>query len=142
MSTDGWVIIRSNDDRDVADIKDQLIAAGLDAELVVCVKADQADDARRILEGSQGDADPSSDLDLETVAVFHGVDAEIQAAAVQGLLEQNGISVVVEGAFAMPSLPFEIKVASKLADSAREIIAKAEADGPAAADAEATAGPA
>lgn len=140
MSNEGWVIIRSGDDRDAADVRDQLLEAGLDAEVVVCVKAEQAEDARRVLEGMQGDADPSADLDLETIAVFQGADAEMQVAAVQGLLEQSGISVVVEGAYGLPSLPFEIKVASKLAASAREILAQAEAEGPAAADAEAAAG--
>lgn len=140
MSNEGWVIIRGADDRDAADVRDQLLQAGLDAEIVVCVKAEQAEDARRILEGMSADADPSADLDLETIAVFQGADAEMQVAAVQGLLEQSGISVVVEGAYGLPSLPFEIKVASKLAASAREILAQAEAEGPAAADAESAAG--
>lgn len=139
MSTEGWVIIRSAEDRDPAEIRDELVAAGIDAELVVCVRAEQAEDARRVLEGAGGDADPSAALDLETIAVFHGVESEMQAAAVQGLLEQNGISVVVEGAYGLPSLPFEIKVAGNLAAQAREILARAEADGPAAADAEAEA---
>ncbi|MBL8238519.1 MAG: DUF2007 domain-containing protein [Bryobacterales bacterium] len=140
MSNEGWVIIRGADDRDAADVRDQLLQAGLDAEIVVCVKAEQAEDARRVLEGMSADADPSADLDLETIAVFQGADAEMEVAAVQGLLEQSGISVVVEGAYGLPSLPFEIKVASKLAASAREILAQAEAEGPAAADAEAAAG--
>ena len=139
MSQESWVIIRSRDDRAAADVLDQLTAAGIDAELVVCVKAEQAEDAKRILEGDQGEADPSAELDLETIATFQGVDAEMQVATVQGLLEQNGISVVVEGAPGLPSLPFEVKVASKLAASAREILAQAEADGPAAADAAAEA---
>ncbi|MFN0105433.1 MAG: putative signal transducing protein [Bryobacteraceae bacterium] len=131
------MIIPSAEDRDAEDVRDQLVEAGIDAELMVCVRTDQADDARRILEGMQGDADPSAELDLETVAVFQGADAEMQAAAVQGLLEQSGISVVVEGAYGLPSLPFEIRVAGKLAGSARAILAQAEAEGPAAADAQA-----
>jgi len=139
MSYEGWVIIERNVEQDAADIRDQLLEAGLDAEVVVCVKAEQAEDARRILAGMEGDADPSETLDLETIAVFQGIDAEMQSATVQGLLEQNGISVVVEGAYGLPSLPFEIKVATKLADAARAVLAKAEAEGPAAADAEATA---
>jgi len=139
MSYEGWVIINSGDERDAADVRDQLVEAGLDAKLAVCVKAEQAYDARRILDGMQGEADPSAALDLETIAVFQGIDAEMQAATVQGLLEQNGISVVVEGAYGLPSLPFEIKVATALADTARAVLAKAEAEGPAAADAEATA---
>ncbi len=137
MSNEGWVIIRSGEDRDAADVRDQLVAAGLDAEIAVCVKAGQADEARRVLEGMQGDADPSPELNLETIAVFQGLDAEMQAAAVEGLLEQSGISVVVEGSSSFPSLPYEIKVAHNLAGSAREILAQAEADGPAAADAQA-----
>jgi hypothetical protein len=137
MNSQEWVVITSNEDRDPADIRDQLVEAGIDAVVGVCVLASQADDARRILESMQGDADPSADLDLETIAVFQGADAEMQAAAVQGLLEQSGISVVVEAAYGLPSLPFEIKVAAKLAPQARQILAQAEAEGPAAADAEA-----
>ena len=139
MSNESWVIIRGGADLDATEVRDQLLAAGIDAEVVVAVRADQAEDAQKILEGGEGEADPSADLDLETVAVFQGVDAEMQVAAVQGLLEQNGISVVVEGAYGLPSLPFEVKVAGKLADAAREILAQAEADGPAAADAAASA---
>lgn len=135
-SNDGWVIIRTDDDRDVAEMRDQLTEAGLDASIAVCVRADQAEDARRILEGMQGDADPSAELDLETIAVFQGIDAEMQAAAVQGLLEQAGISVWVEFAPGLPSLPFEVKVARSLAAQAKELIANAEAEGAAAVDAE------
>jgi hypothetical protein len=139
MSEQSWVIIRSRDDRTAADVLDQLTAAGLEAELVVGVRADQAEEAKRVLEEGVTDADPSADLDLETIATFQGIEAEMQVATVQGLLEQNGISVVVEGAPGLPSLPFEVKVASRLAASAREILAQAEADGPAAADAAAEA---
>ena len=139
ISNEGWIIIRSGDDRDPADVRDQLVEAGLDAEVVVCVKAEQADDARRILEGMEGEADPSPELDLETIAVFQGLDAEMQTAAVEGLLEQSGISVVVEGSSSFPNLPHEIKVAGNLAGAARRILAEAEAEGPAAADAQATA---
>jgi hypothetical protein len=139
MSNEDWVIIRSAEERDPTEVRDQLREAGLDAEVVVCVKAGQAEDARRILEEMEGEADPSPELDLETIAVFQGVDAEMQSAAVQGLLEQNGISVVIEGAYGLPSLPFEVKVAGNLAGAARQILAEAEAEGPAAADAQATA---
>jgi hypothetical protein len=139
MSQESWVIIRGRDDRAAADVLDQLTAAGIDAELVVGVRADQAEDAKRILEENQADADPSADLDLETIATFQGIEAEMQVATIQGLLEQNGISVFVEGAPGLPSLPFEVKVAAKLAASARAILAQAEADGPAAADAAAEA---
>ena len=136
MSHEDWIIIGSGDGRDPADVRDQLVESGIDAEVVVCVKAEQADDARRILEGMQGEADPSPELDLETIAVFQGLDAEMQTAAVEGLLEQSGISVVVEGSSSFPNLPHEIKVAGNLAGAARQILA--EAEGPAAADAQAT----
>lgn len=139
MSNDNWVILRV-EDTDPSDVRDQLAEAGIDAEIVVAVPASQADAAQRVLEAEDEEADPSPALDLETIAVFQGVDAELQANAVQGLLEQSGISVVVEGAYGLPSLPFEVKVAGSLAGQAREILARAEAEGPAAADAEATAG--
>lgn len=133
-----WIVINGAN-KDAADVRDQLVAAGITAEIFACVPADQAATARQILESNQGDADPSAELDLETIAVFHGIDGEMQASAVQSLLEDAGISVVVESAYGLPSLPFEVKVAKRLAGSAREIIAKAEAEGPAAADAEAAA---
>ncbi|HEU0121832.1 MAG TPA: DUF2007 domain-containing protein [Bryobacteraceae bacterium] len=139
MSNDNWVIIRV-EDTDPSEVCEQLAAAGIEAELVVAVPAAQADAAQQVLEVSEEEPDPSPALDLETIAVFQGADAEMQANAVQGLLEQSGISVVVEGAYGLPSLPFEIKVAGTLAAQARAILAKAEAEGPAAADAEATAG--
>ncbi len=135
-SNEGWVIIRTADDRDLAEMRDQLTEAGLEASIAICVRADQAEEARRVLEGMQGDADPSPELDLETIAVFNGIDAEMQAAAVQGLLEQSGISVWVEFAPGLPSLPYEVKVARSLAEQARELIATAEAEGAAAVDAE------
>jgi len=139
MGNESWVIVRGGEGKDAAELLEQLTAAGVEAELAVCVRPDQADEARRIIEAGLADADPSPALDLETIAVFHGIDAEIEAAAVTGLLEQNGISVVSEGAYGLPSLPIEISVAGTLAAQAREIIARAKAEGPAAADAEATA---
>jgi hypothetical protein len=45
---------------------------------------------------------------------------------------------VVEGAYGLPSLPYEVKVAGNLAGAARQILAQAEAEGPAAAEAQAT----
>lgn len=137
MSEESWVVIRSRANRAATDVIEQLTAAGINAELVVRVPSEQAEDAERLLDTGDGEADPSTDLNLETIATFHGLEAEMQVATVQGLLEQNGISVVVEGAPGLPSLPFHVKVAAKLAASARDILARAEADGPAAADAEA-----
>lgn len=140
MNSNEWVIVRAPEGSDVSDVRDQLAEAGFDVEIVVAVKAEQAESAQRALDGMEGEADPSASLDLETVAVFHGIDGEMQAAAVQGLLEQAGISVVVEGAYGLPSLPYEVKVASSLVGSAREILARAEEGGRAAADAESALG--
>ena len=136
MNNEGWVMISDSEGRDAAEVRDLLVSAGFAVEIGVCVKADKVEEALRVLNRMEEDADPSATLDLETIAVFHGIDGEMEATAVQGLLEQNGISVVSEGAFGLPSLPYEIKVARSLAASAREILARAQAEGPAAAEAE------
>lgn len=121
---------------DAEAVRELLLSAGFAVEVGVCVPAEKADEARRVLARMEGEPDPSEALDLETIAVFHGIDAEMQATAVQGLLEQNGISVVTEGAFGLPSLPYEVKVAGTLAPAAKEILARAELEGRAAAEAE------
>ena len=65
--------------------------------------------------------------DLETV--FHaegGSLSEIEALELKGLLEANGIPVVMVGDPVLPNLPFELKVPGIDAERARRLIVKAE----------------
>lgn len=76
------------------------------------------------------------DLDLETV--FHGEGsstAEMEAMEIKDLLEANGIAPIMVGDSIFPNLPFEIKVSRDEAQRARELIAEAQREGPAAAEA-------
>lgn len=77
---------------------------------------------------------PSHDLDLVTVfRLAEGGTAEMEVAAVQGLLEANGIPVVLIGDSPIPSLAEEIRVPRDHEVQAKQLIAEALAAGPAAA---------
>lgn len=123
---------------DAAEIFASLQAAGLPATIEVSVPAELEAEAKAIIAGEppMGDVDPTSDLDWETIAVFHGTDAEMQAAAVTTLLESAGIDVTVIEAAGFPSLPFRIRVAKKMAAEAKKLLAEAESTGPQAAEQE------
>jgi hypothetical protein len=74
--------------------------------------------------------DPSSALDLETVA---GAASEMEAMSIKNLLESNDIATVLVGDAVLPNLPFEVRVARGQAERARALIADAVEIGPAAA---------
>jgi hypothetical protein len=76
------------------------------------------------------EVDPSSDLDLETIA---SATSEMEATSIKNLLDSNGIAAVLVGDSVLPNIPFEVRVASDQAERARILIADAEARGPAAA---------
>ena len=61
--------------------------------------------------------------------------AEMEAIAIQNLLESNGISALLVGDSVLPYLPFEVKVPAAEADRAKQLISEAEQAGPAAAEA-------
>ena len=67
--------------------------------------------------------DPSSDLDLETVA---GAATEMEAIGLKSLLEANGIATVLVGDSVLPNLPFEVRVARDQASNAKGLIADPE----------------
>lgn len=136
MSDAKWVIVSVSGEVEPEELRDQLVESGVDARLVVAVPAENEDGARGVLASLLRGADPSSDLDLETIGVFQGIDAEIEVVAIQALLEQSGISVVVESAPGLPSVPVTVKVARSLAATAREILETARTEGAAAVDAE------
>jgi hypothetical protein len=81
------------------------------------------------------EVDDSEDLDLETIFRSDGTIAEVEATGIKNLLEANGIAAVLVGDSVLPNLGFEVKVARDQVENARMLIAQAEADGPAAAEA-------
>jgi hypothetical protein len=76
------------------------------------------------------EVDPSSELDLETIASAAG---EMEAFGIKNLLDSNGIAAVLVGDAVLPNFLFEVRVAHDQAARARQLIATAEATGPAAA---------
>lgn len=79
-------------------------------------------------------ADPSPDLDLETVFRSEATPtSEVEALGVKTLLESNGIATVMIGDSVLPNLAFEVRVARDQAARARKLMAEAEKIGPAAA---------
>jgi hypothetical protein len=81
------------------------------------------------------EVDGSEDLDLETIFHSDGTMAEVEAMGVKNVLEANGIAAVLFGDSVLPNLGFEVKVARDQVENARKLIAQAEAEGPAAAEA-------
>ena len=77
------------------------------------------------------EVDPSSDLDLETIASSA---SEMEAMGIKNLLDSNGIAVVLVGDSVLPNLAFDVRVARDQVERARILIADAEAKGPAAAE--------
>jgi hypothetical protein len=78
-------------------------------------------------------ADPSSDLDLVTVASTDGATGELQANAIKSILDAYGVQSVIVGSTTLPNLGFEVRVPQDHEVQARQAIAEAEAAGPQAA---------
>ena len=77
---------------------------------------------------------PSHEMDMVAVFSETGAMAEMEALAIQGILEANGIPFTVFGNSTLPVTEFSVQVpAERLAD-AQKAIAAAEAAGPAAAE--------
>jgi hypothetical protein len=84
------------------------------------------------------DVDPSPDLDVVAVFSSSNHDAEMEATAIKGMLESNGIEALVAGPSVIPSLEFQVQVPRQQAEEASRLIEEARAAGPdAAAEAEA-----
>ena len=66
-------------------------------------------------------------VELETVFHAEGSSlAEIETLDVKGLLEANGIPVIIVGDSMFPNLPYELRVPSADADRARRLISEAD----------------
>jgi hypothetical protein len=72
-------------------------------------------------------------LDMVTLWSSGAMNAEIEADMIRGVLESNGIPVMVVGATLYPNLPFEVRVPRGKLKEAEELIEQAEAAGPEAA---------
>jgi hypothetical protein len=79
------------------------------------------------------DIDPSHALDMVTLFSSPNHDAEIEANAIHGVLEANGIPSIVVGAPQIPSLEFQVQVPRSLLPDAQRVLDEARAAGPAAA---------
>jgi hypothetical protein len=84
--------------------------------------------------GMRTQPDDSEDFDLVTVFSSDEHNAEMQAQAVQNVLEAGGIPAVIVGSSVLPNLPFEVRVPSSRLEEAQTLIADSEAAGPAGAE--------
>jgi len=134
---------------DCEEILDLLEDAGIEAVLLddsapdvpegvfeVQVPAAKAADAEKLLAENPlpdevAKVDPSSALDLETVA---SAQSEMEATSMKNFLDSNGIAAVLVGDSVLPNLAFEVRVAREEAQQARRLLADAEQIGPAAAE--------
>jgi hypothetical protein len=89
----------------------------------------------RLPEDDLTDVSDSAGLDMETVFVASGgTTAEMEATGVQNVLENSGIAAVMVGNSVLPNLAFEVRVAHDQVERAKQVIAEAQAAGPAAAE--------
>ncbi len=78
--------------------------------------------------------DPSHELDMVTVFESRAATAEMEATTVESLLRANNIDAMVVGSPTLPVLRFVVRVPRTQQEQARQIIAEAQAAGPAAAE--------
>jgi hypothetical protein len=76
------------------------------------------------------EVDPSHELDMVTLFTSGNHDAEMEAQAVQGVLEANGIPSILVGTPQIPSLDFQVQVPSSRLAEAERVLAEARAAGP------------
>ena len=79
------------------------------------------------------DLDPSHDLDLVPLFASSNHDAKMEAEAIHGLMQANGIPSIIVGAPQIPSLDFQVQVPKARLEEAERVLAEARAAGPAAA---------
>jgi hypothetical protein len=78
--------------------------------------------------------DPSHDLDMVVLFRSSRHDGEMEATAVNSMLQSNGIPSMVVGATQIPSLEFQVRVPRENLEEAERVLAEARAAGPEAAD--------
>lgn len=79
--------------------------------------------------------EPDDSHQMDMVALFRSTnyDAEMEASAVHSVMEANGIPSVVVGASTIPVFEFEVHVPRERLEEAKQVLADAQAAGPAAA---------
>jgi len=77
--------------------------------------------------------DPSHDLDMVTLFSSLNHDAEMEANAIHGLLEANGIPSIVVGTPQIPAFEFQVQVPKSRLEEAERVLAEAQEAGPEAA---------
>jgi hypothetical protein len=75
----------------------------------------------------------SHDLDMVTLFSSSNHDAEMEAGAIHGLLEANGIPSMVVGTSQLPVLEFRVEVPRSRLEEAERVLAEAQDSGPSAA---------
>ncbi len=78
------------------------------------------------------EVDPSSELDLETIA---SAASEMEAQSIKNLLDANGVAAVLVGDSVLPNFAFDVRVARDQAAAARKLVVDAQTGGPASAEA-------
>jgi len=96
------------------------------ARAMAAIHADQAQPA------AAGDA--SASLDMATVFRSDAHNAEMEAAAVRGVLDASGIPSIVVGSPYLPNLPVEVRVPHAKLLEAQRVIEESQMAGPAAAE--------
>jgi hypothetical protein len=79
------------------------------------------------------EVDTSHDLDMVTLFSSPNHDAEMEANAIQALMEASGIPSILVGAPQIPSLEFQVQVPKARLAEAERVLAEAREAGPAAA---------
>jgi hypothetical protein len=79
------------------------------------------------------EVDPSHDLDMVTLFSSSNHDAEMEANAVNALLQANGFPSIVVGTSQIPVFEFQVQVPRALLEEARHVVEQAKEAGPAAA---------
>ena len=77
---------------------------------------------------------PGHELDMVTLFSSMNHDAEMEAMALHGLLEANGIESAVVGPSTIPSVEFQVQVPRAQLQEAERVMTEARESGPAAAD--------
>jgi hypothetical protein len=73
-------------------------------------------------------------LDMVTLWSSSAVTADVESDVIKGVLETNGIPVMVVGANQYPALGYEVRVPRGKVKEAEELIAQAQEGGSAAAE--------
>jgi hypothetical protein len=78
--------------------------------------------------------DPSHELDMVPLFSDSGAHAEMEAVAIQGILEASEIPSTLYGSSTLPVTEFSVNVPKDRFDEAQRVLEEARAAGPAAAE--------